>query len=164
MKKALILVVVMVLALGLVFAGCSTEELTDQEELVVEEEETEEEAVAEWSVTINDVVLSAADAAELEVVTQTLQKQDKEGNLKEQECTGYALADLLAYAEASDYAAVTVTAADGYAYELDAETAQLATTMLVINQDGEDYETPRLAVDGEGSNAWVKDVATITAE
>ena len=38
----------------------------------------------------------------------------------------------------------------------------LDTTMIVIEQDGETYVTPMLAVDGEGATAWVKDVIELT--
>jgi len=121
-------------ALGLVFTGCSND--------VVEEDITED-VTAVWTVTINDVSITDLDAAKLEVITQTLQKQDKEGNLSDQECVGYTLADLLEYAEVGEITTLTVTASDGYAYELTADVALLPTTMLVFEQDGVAYEKSR---------------------
>ena len=169
MKKALFLVIIMMLALGMLFAGCTddaatTDDVTTDDVTTDDATTDDAEATAGWTITVGDVAITDVDAAELEEVTQTLQKQDKEGNLKEQECTGYTLASLLEKAGVADVTTVTVTAADGYAYDLASDVALLETTMIVTVQDGETYETPRLAVEGEGSKAWVKDVATITAE
>lgn len=166
MKKT-ILTVGLILLLMLALVACTAQPASPAEdpavdpvaEEVIDETET---ADAAWTLTVNDVEIKAEDAA-LEMVTQTLQKQDKEGNLKDQECTGFALKSLLDYAEITDFATVTVTAADGYAYELTSDVALLPTTMIVLEQDGEAYELPRLAVEGEGSKAWVKDVASISA-
>ncbi len=115
-----------------------------------------------WSVKVGDFDVTASNT--LETVTQTLHKTSKDGSLEEQECTGYKIADILEAAGVTDFEKLTVVAADGFEYELAADVALLDTTMLVIEQDGEVYEIPRFAVEGEGSKAWVKDVVEIKAD
>lgn len=115
-------------------------------------------AAAEWAVKIGDFELTAAKAAELETITQTLKKVSKDGSMKDQSCTGYTIASVLELAGVTEFAKITAVAADGFEYELTKEAAALGTTILVIEQDGEKYTQPRLAVDGEGSKAWLKDV------
>ena len=186
LKKLLFLALAVVMLFA--FAACgtddaATDESTDtseevaadneSEEDVDEEEETDTETEAdtseetsdaiEWTVTIGDYELVSTGIS-IDTVTQTLQKQDKEGNLKDQECTGYTIASILELAGIEEFTTLTVVAADDYEYELTYDVAMLDTTMLISVQDGEAYELPRLGVEGEGSSAWVKDVVEIIAE
>ncbi len=61
---------------------------------------------------------------------------------------------------------MTVTASDGYAIELDSETANLETTIFGFVQDGESIgdSAPRLVVNGEGNKMWISNIAEISAE
>lgn len=165
MKKR-VLIFGLIVLLAFMFVGCSNADSASDDTAADEPEQSAVESVAgdgyTWTLSVNGSDIT--EAAGLETVTQTLQKQDKEGNLKEQECTGFTLQSLLDCAGASECSTITVAASDGYEYELSADVAALSTTMLVLEQDGEAYELPRLAVDGEGSSAWVKEVVSVTAE
>ena len=141
---------------------------TEDTEEDVATEDTEEDATepaAVWIVKVGDYSVTDVMAPDtFETVTQILQKVSKDGSLKDQECTGYKISEILEMAGVSDFTTLTVVAADGYEYELDAQTALLDTTMLVTIQDGEEYDIPRFAIEGGDSAGWVKDVVELRAD
>ena len=129
------------------------------------EEAGQEDTAESWLVKVGDLdVVGDTASNTFETVTQTLQKAGKDGSLEEVECTGYKISEILEKAGVSDFETLTVIAADGFEYELTADVALLDTTMLVTVLDGEAYDVPRFAVDGEGSGAWVKDVVQLKAD
>ncbi len=163
MKKTL-LVMGLVLIMIFAFVGCSNADKSQEGASTQSETSSEAASNASWTLSVNNTQVTAADAAGFEVVTQTLKKTNKEGGAEDQECTGFTLKTLLDAAGVTDFSKVTVAASDGYEYELTADAALLPTTMLFLEQDGETFELPRLAVDGEGSKAWVKDVVSVNAQ
>lgn len=103
----------------------------------------------------------------IEFVTVTVEKMDKEGNLKPAEWSGYRVSDILAANGIEEgFTKLTVTASDGFAIDIDSETANAETTIFGFVQDGESIgdEAPRLTVNGEGSNMWIRAIAEIAAE
>ena len=134
----------------------------DTEEDVIEEdteEDVTDDSAEGWSVKVGDFdVIEDMAPDTFETVTQILQMVSKDGSLKDQECTGYKVSEILEMAGITDFETLTVVAADDYEYELTAEVALLDTTMLVTIQDGEEYDIPRFAVECGDSAAWVKDV------
>lgn len=158
MKKALVFVLALMMLVAMAACTQSTPAATATPEVSAE---ASPEAT-EWSVKIGDFdVISSQVGNSVEAVTQTLQKVSKDGSSSEQECTGYKVSELLTLAGVDEFTMLTVVAADGYEYEMDAETALLNTTMLVFEQDGEAYDVPGFAVDGAGSAAWVKNVVEL---
>lgn len=169
MKKLLILVLAAVLMLA--FAACSAApaQAPAETKASAQTKESKEAPAASgeaaaWKIKIGDAEFAEKDFSALELKTQTLKKKDKEGNIKDHECIGYTLKSILDLAKAADYTKITAVAADGVEYELTADVAALPTTMLTIKQDGEAHKIPRLAVDGEGSKAWLKDVVKIKVQ
>jgi iron uptake system EfeUOB component EfeO/EfeM len=137
-------------------------ETTTEETEGQTEAESEDQTVIEWAIKIGEFdVVSSMIGDSVETVTQTLQKAEEDGTVIETECTGYTVTSLLGLAGVEAFETVTVVAADGYTYDLTSEVGMLDTTMIVIEQDGEVYTSPILAVDGEGENAWVKDIVEL---
>ncbi len=106
------------------------------------------------------------EGTDIEFVTVNVEKMDKEGNLKAAEWSGYRVSDVLVANGVESSTMLTVTAADGYAIELDSETANLETTIFGFVQDGEsiDDNAPRLVVNGEGNKMWISNIAEISAQ
>jgi len=159
MRKLLITALAALLLFA--FAACSAPVPAQSAASSPASESKAAQNAAAWKIKIGDAEISQADCATLELVTQTLKKQSKDGSIKDQECEGYALKSVLELAKAADYAKITAVAADGVEYEIAKDVAELPTTMLTITQKGEDFFIPRLAVDGEGSKAWLKDVVEL---
>lgn len=164
--KKKLLIIGLVLLLVFSFAACSNADGAedtgaDSNQPAADAGEDAESSYT-WALSVNGNDIT--EAAGLETVTQTLQKQNKEGKLKEQGCTGFTVQSLLDSAGIGECTKVIVASSDGTEYELSAEAAALTTTMFILEQDGEVYELPRLGVEGEGSDAWVKDVVSITVE
>jgi DMSO/TMAO reductase YedYZ molybdopterin-dependent catalytic subunit len=106
------------------------------------------------------------EGTDIEFVTVNVEKMNKEGNLKAAEWSGYRVSDVLAANGVEGSTILTVTASDGYAIELDSETANLETTIFGFVQDGESIgdSAPRLVVNGEGNKMWISNIAEISAE
>jgi len=121
-------------------------------------------AAAGWTVKVGDTSITNADVSPLVLVTQKLKKVSKDGSMKDQECKGYTVKSVLELAKIADFTKITAVAADGAEYAMTSEIALLQTTMLVLKLDGEDCAIPRLAIDGEGSKAWLKDVVELKIE
>jgi DMSO/TMAO reductase YedYZ molybdopterin-dependent catalytic subunit len=102
----------------------------------------------------------------IEFVTVNVEKMNKEGNLSPAEWSGYRVSDILAANGVEGSTVLTVTASDGYAIELDSETANLETTIFGFVQDGESIgdSAPRLVVNGEGNKIWISNIAELAAE
>lgn len=158
MKK----VVVFVLALMMLVAMTACSQGTPSATATPDQSAQAPTGGAGWSLKVGDCDLGSTAVDEsAQSVTQTLSKISKDGSLKDQVCTGYKLIDLLDMADVTDFVSIVVVAEDGYEYEISKDDAILDTTMVVVEQDGETYEIPRFAVDGAGSDAWVKDIVEL---
>ncbi len=158
MKKVLVFLLALMMLVAM--TGCTQDQAAATATPEVSADQTA--ASTEWSVKIGDFdVISSMVGNSVDTVTQTLEKVSKDGSMKDQECKGYKVSELLTLAGVDECTTVTVVAADGYEYEMTSDEAMLDTTMLVIEQDGEAYDVPRFAVDGAGSAAWVKDVVEL---
>ncbi len=103
----------------------------------------------------------------IKIVTVSVEKMDKEGNLKPAEWSGYRVSDILAANGIEEgFTKLTVTAADGFAIDIDSETANAETTIFGFVQDKESIgdEAPRLTVNGEGSMMWIRNIAEISTK
>lgn len=157
MKKVLALVLALVMFASL--AGCAQATVAPTE---APKATATAAAAAPWTIKIGSTsIVSTEIAKSLQTVTLTLKKVSKDGSLKDQKCTGYTIASVLAFAKVTSYTKLTFVAKDGVKYDLTKELAALGTTLLVLEQDGEVNLLPRLAVDGKGSDAWLKDVVEI---
>ena len=153
---SLLLVLMLVLSLGV---GCSTKQSN--------EEPDKEQAKAEFSITVNVTEFTYENAIDLEFVTVSINKEDKEGNLKAAQWQGYRIIDVLKAAGVTEYTTVKVAAADGFSVDLTKEVVDAETTLLGFIKDGEalkEDESPRLTVEGEGSSVWIKGVASVDAK
>lgn len=160
MKKAIGIMLALAMLLSLAACGTTTPTATATPVVTATPKATQE-AAKDWTVKIGDYSLTKATAAGLTSVTKTLKKVSSDGSLKDQQCTGYTIASILTLAGVKTYTTITVVAADGFTYDLTKDFAKLDTTLLVMEQNGEKYTIPRLAVDGQGSKAWVKDVVEL---
>lgn len=160
MKKLFVMVLAVVMLFSL--AACGTTEPKSAKESKASASQSGDSAA--WKVKVGDVELTGKDLSSVELVTQNLKKQSKEGDIKEHECVGYTLKSILDYAKVSDFSKVVAVSSDGSEYELKPDIAVLPTTMLTVKQDGEAYKLPRLAVDGGDSKAWLKDIVEFKAE
>jgi len=104
----------------------------------------------------NPLSLTDADLHNMNVLTATLENP-KEGPL---EYTGVLLNDLLAEAGLQSGAAtLTLTASDGYSYDLDLATVQACSDcMLTFAGEAGDYMS---AIPGQPGKAWVKGLVSI---
>ncbi len=160
MKKTIGIMLSLAMLLSLAACGQAAPEATATPKATATPAATQQ-AVKDWTIKIGDYSLTKAKAAGLTSVTKTLKKVSKDGSMKDQKCTGYTIASVLTLAGVKEYTKITVTASDGFTYELTKDLAKLDSTLLVMEQDGEVYSIPRLAVDGKGSDAWVKDVVEL---
>ena len=138
-----------------------TESAAEETKAVEESADASVEEEAGWTITVGGTVLSENDLSALELITQTVNKQTKDGSTKKHECVGYTVKSILELAKTAGSVAVTVVSEDGTEYELTADVIGLPTTMLTVEQDGEANELPRLAVEGGASDAWLKDVVEL---
>ena len=157
MKKTLAFLMAAMVLLSLAACGQATPQATATPKATATPSTTGQ-VVKDWTIKIGDFSLTKASAAGLTSVTKTLKKVSKDGSIKDQKCTGYTMASILSLAGVKEYSKITLIAADGVTYDLTKDLAKLDTTLLVLEQDGEAYQIPRLAVDGKGSEAWLKDV------
>lgn len=158
MKKVVsfLLILMLVLSLGV---GCSTKQPA--------EEPDQQPAKVEFSITVNGTEFTNENAKDLEFVTVSINKKDKEDNLKAAQWQGYRIKDVLKAAGVTEYTTVKVAAADGFSVDLTKDVVDAETTLLGFIKDGEALskdESPRLTVEGEGSSVWIKGVASIEAK
>ena len=158
MKKIVSLLLVLMLMLTLA-VGCSPKEPTKQP--------SEEPATVDFSITVNGTEFTNENTKDIEFVTVSINKKDKEGKLKEAQWQGYRIKDVLEASGITEYNTVKVAAGDGYSVDLTKEVVEAETTLLGFVKDGEalsSEDAPRLTVEGEGSNVWIKGVASIEAK
>ncbi len=171
MKKivSLLLVLMLVLSLGV---GCTTDQPADEPDQEQNQDADQEQdqdadqepAKAEFSITVNGTEFTNENAKDLEFVTVTINKKDKDDNLKPGQWQGYRIKDILEAAGVEEYTSVKVAAADEFSVDLTKDVVDAETTLLGFIKDGEalsEDESPRLTVEGEGSSVWIKGVASI---
>jgi len=160
MKKALVLLLALTMVLALAGCGQSGPSTTATATPLASASAPGATASAQptsWAVKIGDYSLLSTNIG-TETVTKTLKKVNKDGSMKDQKCTGYPMSEILELADVKDFKTITLVAKDGVTYDLSKADALKETTLFVIEQDGETFALPRLAVDGGASNAWLKDV------
>lgn len=179
MIKRLVMMLALVLLLPLLLAACGasgqattvqatqvTSAISTQATSATSAQATttamKQSAGSSWTIKLGSFDLTSSVVGNaLKPVTKTLKKVSKDGSQKDQACTGYTIASLLKIAGVDKFTTMTVVSADGSEYKLDSATAMLDTTLLLIEQNGEAYAIPRFAVDGKGSEAWLKDIASM---
>lgn len=162
MKKVLLLLLVLVLALGMV--ACADTNNTADDTAT----KTEEAVSNAFTIAIegaDKTELTQSDLAGLDQVTIEATKTKKDGTSSTDEYTGVLISDVLAWAGVTDYTTITLTASDGYSADITndmlSDKAILATAMngeALTEDDG--YVMSVL--EGQGGNVWVTGIVTIT--
>ncbi len=150
--SAILLPVMLIL---FVFAGCSSQAAVTTQQWAVEIIESDGIGTEIGSSEIQDIKI-----IEIEAV---LEKED--GSKTEEKWKGIKLADLLNKAGIKEYSTVAVEASDGYSKEFDANTINDDGTILGLVKDGKELTEgdglPRLVVKTMHGSAWIKNVAKI---
>lgn len=127
-------------------------------------EETQGQEI-EWTIEIQladgkDVAFTNLDMETIGLSDYVAERKNKE-EMEEKQLTGVTFDQLLEHIGVEGYGMATVEAVDGYSREYVPEMLEGDGAILAIKVDGKDAEPIEFAVDGKGSNWWIKQVAKI---
>lgn len=157
MRRITVIALVVLMALSVLpFAACKSS--------------AESPTEASWSINIQDaggssVEFTNEDAASLELVELTAEKEKKDGSKVEENWKGVSLKAVLESAGIDDYNMVAVEASDGYSKEMDTAAVDDAGTIIGFILDGEEISVddglPQLVASSLPGSYWIKNVAVI---
>jgi hypothetical protein len=153
-QKTLLRTLLLLLALGVMAAGCS--QATPAPQAAAETYSSAEPVLTFTGQVENPLSLSRADLEGMGVVEKAIE-HPKDGV---QMVTGILLSTLLEGAEPSRDATLTFTASDAYSVDVPVGDAEVCTDCMVAF----DGDTLRLIMPGFGSSFWVKEVVSIEAK
>ena len=177
MKKALVLLLTLAMALSLAACG-GTEDppATDSPEASAPVETTPESDAPEiqevvvtvpaFSIQVNGVEITNETLADCPVYEIQATSVNSAGTESTTTYAGFALTDVLAAAGVTEYTSFTATADDGYAVEVSAEVASAPTTLIAISEDGAQFSSsPWFAPCGSGTTGdYLKGMVAITLD
>lgn len=160
MRRALAILITAAMLFG--FSGCGQSKKPAAE--------TKPSAPA-WTLTIEGVSdkaieYSSEEFNKLGTVEAEPQMKNKDTSELKGKWTGVPLLKLLESLGVKEYSYVAVEGKDGSSKELTPDLVEKEATMLGIKVDGKELDSEsgpvQLAVDGKGSNWWIKSVTKIT--
>lgn len=122
---------------------------------------------ADWSIAVfgaEKTEFTNADYAKLDAATIEATLKTKDGTKKTQKYEGVLLKDVLEYLGVTEYASITVEAAD-YKKDYTPEIANDPLTILAVKADGQPLGgigPVESVAGGQTGNMWIKNVSKIT--